>query len=158
VNWIDALALLTLNAVQPLHTLAYALTLVTLGGVLWGRPLVPQLALGASVAIGAVPEGLPLLAGVAQAAVARRLSSRKALVRRLAAVEALGRDWPVAGRWRGGLHRSLRDPVRRRGGEFLLPPAAPPRDLAALGRKRARRIPVRGQAAKGDHSQAEAGR
>ncbi len=65
--------------------------LVTLGGVLWGRPLVPQLALGASVAIGAVPEGLPLLAGVAQAAVARRLSSRNALVRRLAAVEALGR-------------------------------------------------------------------
>ncbi len=65
--------------------------LVTLGGVLWGRPLVPQLALGASVAIGAVPEGLPLLAGVSQAAVARRLASRNALVRRLAAVEALGR-------------------------------------------------------------------
>jgi cation-transporting ATPase I len=65
--------------------------LVTLGGVLWGRPLVPQLALGASVAIGAVPEGLPLLAGVAQAAVARRLASRNALVRRLSAVEALGR-------------------------------------------------------------------
>jgi calcium-translocating P-type ATPase len=65
--------------------------LVTLAGVLWGRPLVPQLALGASVAIGAVPEGLPLLAGVAQAAVARRLASRNALVRRLSAVEALGR-------------------------------------------------------------------
>ncbi len=65
--------------------------LVVVTGVMWGRPLVPQLALGASVAIGAVPEGLPLLAGVAQAAVARRLASRQALVRRLAAVEALGR-------------------------------------------------------------------
>src|SRR5579875_2649392 len=65
--------------------------LVTVAGVLWGRPFVPQLALGASVAIGAVPEGLPLLAGVAQAAVARRLAARHALVRRLAAVEALGR-------------------------------------------------------------------
>jgi len=65
--------------------------LVTVGGLLWGRPLRSQLALGASVAIGAVPEGLPLLAGVAQAAVARRLGERNALVRRLSAVEALGR-------------------------------------------------------------------
>ncbi len=65
--------------------------LVTVAGLLWGQPLVPQLALGASIAVGAVPEGLPLLAGVGQAAVARRLASRGALVRRLAAVEALGR-------------------------------------------------------------------
>jgi cation-transporting ATPase I len=43
------------------------------------------------VAIGAVPEGLPLLAGVAQAAIARRLGARNAFVRHLAAVEALGR-------------------------------------------------------------------
>jgi calcium-translocating P-type ATPase len=65
--------------------------LVTVGGVLWGRPLIPQVALGASIAIGAVPEGLPLLAGVAQAAIAKRLASRGALMRRLSAVEALGR-------------------------------------------------------------------
>jgi magnesium-transporting ATPase (P-type) len=38
-----------------------------------------------------VPEGLPLLAGMAEAAVARRLAGRRAFVRRLAAVEALGR-------------------------------------------------------------------
>jgi calcium-translocating P-type ATPase len=43
------------------------------------------------VAIAAVPEGLPLLAGVAEAAVAQRLAGRNALVRRLSAVEALGR-------------------------------------------------------------------
>jgi calcium-translocating P-type ATPase len=65
--------------------------LVTLAGLAWRRPLVPQLALGVSIAVAAVPEGLPLLAGVAQASVARRLARRDALVRRLAAVEALGR-------------------------------------------------------------------
>jgi calcium-translocating P-type ATPase len=60
-------------------------------GLLRGRSPLSQLALGASVAIAAVPEGLPLLAGVAEAAVAQRLASRKALVTRLSAVEALGR-------------------------------------------------------------------
>ena len=60
-------------------------------GLLRGQALLSQLAIGASVAIAAVPEGLPLLAGVGEAAVARRLATRKALVRRLAAVEGLGR-------------------------------------------------------------------
>src|SRR5262249_28670804 len=39
----------------------------------------------------AVPEGLPLLAGVGQASVARRLTGRRVLVKRLSAVETLGR-------------------------------------------------------------------
>lgn len=65
--------------------------IVTGAGLLWGQPLLPQLALGASVALAAIPEGLPLLAGVGQAGVARRLARRRALVRRVAAVEALGR-------------------------------------------------------------------
>ncbi len=64
---------------------------VTAAGVLRGQPAIAQLALGASVAIAAVPEGLPLLAGVAEAAVAQRLASRNALVTRLSSVEALGR-------------------------------------------------------------------
>jgi magnesium-transporting ATPase (P-type) len=64
---------------------------VTAAGMLWGRPALSQLALGASVAIAAVPEGLPLIAGVAEAAVAKRLAKRQALVTRLSAVEALGR-------------------------------------------------------------------
>ncbi|HEX4804254.1 MAG TPA: HAD-IC family P-type ATPase, partial [Conexibacter sp.] len=76
---------------QGLPLVAAGGALVTLAGVLWGGRLTARLALGASVAIAAVPEGLPLLAGVAEAAVARRLSRRGALVRRLAAVEALGR-------------------------------------------------------------------
>jgi calcium-translocating P-type ATPase len=65
--------------------------LVTLAGIAWGGAPLAQLALGASVAVAAVPEGLPLMAGVAEASVARRLASRSALVRRLSSVEALGR-------------------------------------------------------------------
>lgn len=65
--------------------------IVLLSGLVRGRPVLPQLAVGASIAIAAVPEGLPLLAGVGEAAVARRLVGRHALVRRLSAVEALGR-------------------------------------------------------------------
>jgi magnesium-transporting ATPase (P-type) len=64
---------------------------VTAIGLLRGQPLVGQLALGLSVALAAVPEGLPLLAGAGEATTARRLARRHAIVRRLASVEALGR-------------------------------------------------------------------
>ena len=64
---------------------------VTLAGILRGLPTATQLSLGASLAIAAVPEGLPLLSRVAQAGTARRLSRLGILVRRLSAVEALGR-------------------------------------------------------------------
>ncbi|WAS90220.1 cation-translocating P-type ATPase [Nannocystis punicea] len=47
--------------------------------------------LGISMTIAAVPEGLPLLATVAQLAASRRLSERGALVRNPRTVEALGR-------------------------------------------------------------------
>ena len=65
--------------------------LVVGAGLLRGQPLLPQVAVGATIALASVPEGLPLLAGMGEAAVARRLAGRKALVRRLSAVEALGR-------------------------------------------------------------------
>jgi magnesium-transporting ATPase (P-type) len=77
--------------VRGLPWIAAGGLIVTGAGVLWGRSPLSQLALGASVAIAAVPEGLPLLAGVAEAAVAQRLATRQALVTRLSAVEALGR-------------------------------------------------------------------
>lgn len=60
-------------------------------GLLRGQALLPQVAIGATIALASVPEGLPLLAGMGEAAVARRLAQRNALVRRLSAVEALGR-------------------------------------------------------------------
>lgn len=65
--------------------------LVVLAGLARRRSLFSQLAIGASVATAAVPEGLPLIAGVGEAAVARRLVTRNALVKRLGAVETLGR-------------------------------------------------------------------
>jgi calcium-translocating P-type ATPase len=65
--------------------------LVVAIGVLRRRPLLGQLAIGASTAIAAVPEGLPLLARIGETAAARRLAGRNALVRRLVAIEALGR-------------------------------------------------------------------
>jgi calcium-translocating P-type ATPase len=60
-------------------------------GLLWGQPLVAQISVGASIALAVVPESLTLLAGTGQVGVARRLAHRKALLRRLSAVEALGR-------------------------------------------------------------------
>jgi calcium-translocating P-type ATPase len=65
--------------------------LTGLAGLVWGGTPMTMLTLGVTTALSAIPEGLPLLAGVGQAAVARRLSRRNALVRRVAAIEALGR-------------------------------------------------------------------
>jgi calcium-translocating P-type ATPase len=64
---------------------------VIASGLLWGKPLVSQISVGASIALAVVPESLPLLAGMGQVGVARRLAKRRALLRRLPAVEALGR-------------------------------------------------------------------
>ncbi|MDP8901171.1 MAG: HAD-IC family P-type ATPase [Actinomycetota bacterium] len=78
-----------LRRVLPLVAAGGAIVFVS--GLLRGRALLPQLAIGASIAVAAVPEGLPLLARIGEAAVARRLAGRRALVRHLSAVEALGR-------------------------------------------------------------------
>jgi len=59
--------------------------------LLRGLPLRQAVAAGVSVAVAAVPEGLPLVATVAQAAAARRLSRRGVLVRSSRTLEALGR-------------------------------------------------------------------
>ncbi|HUY99380.1 MAG TPA: cation-transporting P-type ATPase, partial [Thermomicrobiaceae bacterium] len=72
--------------------LALAGGLVTAGaGLLRGASPLSQLGIGATIAVAAIPEGLPLLSRVAESAVSRRLVGRGALVRRLGAVEALGR-------------------------------------------------------------------
>ncbi|HZC04528.1 MAG TPA: HAD-IC family P-type ATPase, partial [Ktedonobacterales bacterium] len=65
--------------------------IVVASGFLRTRSLVPQLAIGAAIALTAVPEGLPLLTQVSEAGVARRLAERHAVVRRLPSVESLGR-------------------------------------------------------------------
>ncbi|HET6952972.1 MAG TPA: HAD-IC family P-type ATPase, partial [Acidimicrobiales bacterium] len=60
-------------------------------GLLRGRSLAQGLHTGVSLAVAAVPEGLPILATMAQLSAARRLSARGALVRNPKAIEALGR-------------------------------------------------------------------
>ncbi|HEX6312173.1 MAG TPA: HAD-IC family P-type ATPase, partial [Acidimicrobiia bacterium] len=60
-------------------------------GMLRGRSLRQTLGAGVTLAVAAVPEGLPLLATVAQLGAARRLTRRGALVRNPRAIEALGR-------------------------------------------------------------------
>ena len=60
-------------------------------GLVRGQPLRRSLGAGVSLAVAAVPEGLPMLATVAQLSAARRLSRRGALVRNPRAIEALGR-------------------------------------------------------------------
>jgi cation-transporting P-type ATPase I len=60
-------------------------------GLLRRQQMEPLIRAGVSVGVAAVPEGLPLLATVAQLAAARRLSGRNVLVRNPRAVEALGR-------------------------------------------------------------------
>ena len=59
--------------------------------LLWRRPLKEAVKAGVAVAVAAVPEGLPLVATVAQQAAARRLSRRGAVVRNARVLEALGR-------------------------------------------------------------------
>ncbi len=73
----------------PISIGAGALTVAV--GLLRRQPL-GQLAAGAvSLAVAAVPEGLPLLSSVAQLSAARRLARHGILVRNTRAIEALGR-------------------------------------------------------------------
>ncbi|MGX1128825.1 cation-transporting ATPase I [Streptomyces glaucescens] len=59
--------------------------------LLRGTPIREAVSGGVAVAVAAVPEGLPLVATVAQLAAARRLSRRGVLVRTPRTLEALGR-------------------------------------------------------------------
>lgn len=59
--------------------------------VLRGRSLRAAVGSGVSLMVAAVPEGLPLLATVAQLAAAHRLAERGAIVRNPRTIEALGR-------------------------------------------------------------------
>ncbi|MFI1000505.1 HAD-IC family P-type ATPase [Streptomyces galbus] len=81
---------------QELTRKALPLTLaggaaVTGLALLRGTPLRQAVSGGVAVAVAAVPEGLPLVATVAQLAAARRLSRRGVLVRAPRTLEALGR-------------------------------------------------------------------
>lgn len=64
---------------------------VMAAGLAQQRPANELISAGVSLAVAAVPEGLPLLATMAQLSSAHRLSRRGALVRNPRAIEALGR-------------------------------------------------------------------
>ena len=64
---------------------------LTLNSLLRGMPVRDAVTAGVSLATSAVPEGLPFVATVAQAAAARRLARSDVLVRNPEVLEALGR-------------------------------------------------------------------
>ena len=64
--------------------------LVLAGGLLRGRGILEMVLMGASLAVAAIPEGLPVVVALALAFGVQRLARRRVIVRRLPAMETLG--------------------------------------------------------------------
>ena len=64
--------------------------IVAMAGLLRGEPLMQMIITGVSLAVAAVPEGLPAIVTISLALAVKRMIRRKALIRKLHAVETLG--------------------------------------------------------------------